>query len=141
MGNGPVYTSADSGVTWTKAPAPIRNWTSAASSSDGTRLVAVAADIKQIFVSTNSGVNWLSTGAPGAEWSSVASSADGSKLVAVAGGALGVGVFDAEDERAAVPPREEPVEERRPRPADVQVAGRRRRKAHPDGHLMILAGC
>src|SRR5207253_7381180 len=82
---------ADSGVTWTKAPAPIRNWTSAASSSDGTRLVAVAADINQIFVSTNSGVNWMSTGAPGAKWTSVASSADGSKLVAVAGGALGVG--------------------------------------------------
>ena len=37
---------------------------------------------------------------------------------------LEVGVFDAQDERAAVPPGEEIVEKRGTRAADVQVAGR-----------------
>ncbi len=36
---------------------------------------------------------------------------------------LGVGVLDAEDERPVVPARKEPVEQRRARVADVQVAG------------------
>ena len=40
--------------------------------------------------------------------------------------ALGVRVFDAQHERAAVPPGVQPVEQRRPGAADVQVAGRRR---------------
>jgi hypothetical protein len=39
--------------------------------------------------------------------------------------ALDVGVFDAQDEHAAEPPREKPVEKRGTRAADVQVAGRR----------------
>ena len=43
--------------------------------------------------------------------------------------ALDVGVFDAQDERAAVAPRVEPVEERRAGAADVQVTGRRGREA------------
>ena len=34
-----------------------------------------------------------------------------------------VGVLDAQDKLAAVVPREQPVEQRRPRPADVQKAG------------------
>ena len=37
-------------------------------------------------------------------------------------GPLGIGVLDAEYERAARPTREEPVEERRARVADVQLA-------------------
>ena len=36
---------------------------------------------------------------------------------------LEIGVLDAQDEDAAVPSREQPVEERRARAADVQVAG------------------
>mgnify|MGYP003694725645 CR=1 FL=1 len=36
---------------------------------------------------------------------------------------LGVGVLDAEDERAVVPAREQPVEERRARVADVELTG------------------
>ena len=43
--------------------------------------------------------------------------------------ALGVGVLDAQHEHAAVAAREQPVEERRARAADVQVAGGRRREA------------
>jgi hypothetical protein len=38
--------------------------------------------------------------------------------------ALEIGVFDAQHERAAVPPGEEIVEQRGTRAADVQVAGR-----------------
>ena len=49
--------------------------------------------------------------------------------------ALDVGVFDAQDERAAVPPRVEPVEERRARAADVQIAGGRGRKTNAWDHV------
>jgi hypothetical protein len=42
---------------------------------------------------------------------------------------LHVGIFDPEDEDAAVTPRVEPIEECRARAADVQIASRRRRKA------------
>ena len=45
-------------------------------------------------------------------------------LLGLLGRALGVGVLDAEDERAVVAAREQPVEERRARVADVQLAGR-----------------
>ena len=44
--------------------------------------------------------------------------------------ALDVRVFDAKDEHAAVPAAIEPVEERCPRVADVEVAGGAGRKAH-----------
>jgi hypothetical protein len=67
--------------------APAANWTSVASSADGTKLVA-AATINPlggglIYASTNSGLTWTLTGAPtNNHWTAVASSADGSKLVA-----------------------------------------------------------
>ena len=51
---------------------------------------------------------------------------------------LGVGVLDAQHERAAMPPREQPVEERRARAADVQVAGRRRCEPDARAHLTIV---
>ena len=47
---------------------------------------------------------------------------------------LEVGVFDAQHERAAVPPGEEIVEKRGTRAADVQVAGRRRRESDARSH-------
>ena len=47
------------------------------------------------------------------------------------GRSLRIGIFDAKNEGAAVPPREQPVEERRARAADVQIAGRRRRESNP----------
>ena len=49
---------------------------------------------------------------------------------------LGVGVLDAQHEHAAMPPRVEPVEERRARAADVKVSGRRRREADAN-HLVL----
>ncbi len=45
---------------------------------------------------------------------------------------LRVGVFDPQDERACVTPREAPVVERGAGPADVEVAGRRRGYADAD---------
>src|SRR4029079_13896238 len=48
--------------------------------------------------------------------------------------AVCVGVLDAQEALAAAPAREEPVEEERPDPADVQKTRRRRRHADSDGH-------
>ena len=47
--------------------------------------------------------------------------------------AAGVGVLDAEDERAAVVAREGPAEQSRAGHADVRVAGRRRAEPGDDG--------
>ena len=58
-----------------------RSWRSVASSSDGSKLVAVVSS-GQIYTSVNSGVNWTARDSA-RNWNSVASSSDGSKLVAV----------------------------------------------------------
>src|SRR4051795_11167688 len=54
-------------------------------------------------------------------------------------------IFDAQHERSFVTPRKEPVEERRPGAAHVQIPGRRRRKANADHltdyRLIRGAGC
>jgi hypothetical protein len=78
---GGIYTSVNSGATWTQTSATNWNWTSISSSSDGTKLAAVAAGCG-IFTSTNSGATWTQTSAPSADWTSIASSSDGNKLVA-----------------------------------------------------------
>ena len=61
----------------------------------------------------------------------------------LARGALEVGVLDAQDERAALPAREQPVEERRARVADVQLPGRARSEAESHqvfGHSALISG-
>ncbi len=87
---GPIYTSTDSGATWTPSGAPSNVWYSVACSADGTRLVAAAyAGPSQIggtgliFTSTNSGTTWTNALPPTNYWMSVASSADGTHLIAV----------------------------------------------------------
>ena len=60
-----------------------RNWVAAASSADGTKLVA-AVDGGRIYTSTDSGATWISQESDRA-WYAVASSADGTKLVAGVG--------------------------------------------------------
>ena len=47
---------------------------------------------------------------------------------------LGVGVVDAEDERPAMSPREQPVEQRRADAADVEIPGRAGGEAGANGH-------
>jgi hypothetical protein len=86
---GGICTSADFGATWTATGAPSNNWSSVASSADGTRLVAVASwwygqGDGLIYTSTNAGANWTQTSAPTNNWSSVACSADGTIVVAAA---------------------------------------------------------
>ena len=73
---GYIYLSTDSGVTWTRRE-NARNWTSVASSSDGTVLVGVV-DNGQIYVSTDSGANWTPRGMDSG-WHVVVSTADGTK--------------------------------------------------------------
>jgi hypothetical protein len=91
--SGKIYTSTNSGVTWTANTNFAPNvWSSVASSADGTRLVAAAGfslgswllGDGSIYVTTDSGSTWVRTGAPTNDWTSVASSADGTKLVAAA---------------------------------------------------------
>jgi len=70
---------------WVQTSAPITNWYSIASSSDGSKLAAVQYE-GGIYTSINFGKNWtLQPGAPSAYWNSIASSSDGSKLAAMMG--------------------------------------------------------
>ena len=79
---GSIYTSKNSGNTWSLTSAPNASWFSVASSTNGDKLV-VAANGGPIYTSTNAGVTWQAeTNAPNAAWASVASSADGNKLSA-----------------------------------------------------------
>jgi hypothetical protein len=82
--SGGIYTSTNSGVTWTQTSAPNVEWYSIALSSDGSKLAAVVWG-GGIYTSTNSGLTWTQTSAPGGStrWRSIASSADGTKLAAV----------------------------------------------------------
>jgi hypothetical protein len=81
-----LYTSSNSGVTWTPHPEAAQNWTAVASSVDGSKLVAVAGgpvEAEFVWISHDSGASWILTNdAPQAGWTSVASSADGNRLVA-----------------------------------------------------------
>ena len=88
---GTIYTSTNSGATWTLTSAPVTNWFAVASSADGVKLAAAAGDgvlgfngpiIGPIYTSTNSGATWAQSSAPGELWSCIASSADGGELIA-----------------------------------------------------------
>ncbi|MGA2281254.1 MAG: hypothetical protein ABSG80_13220 [Verrucomicrobiota bacterium] len=89
---GYIYTSTNSGASWTPRAANVGNmyWSSIASSADGTRLVATVGytiyNVGQsglIYSSSDSGVTWAQAGnSSSLHWSCVASSADGTKLVA-----------------------------------------------------------
>lgn len=76
-----MYTSTDSGETWTAREA-VRNWYVTASSADGAKLAA-AEQGGRIYISSDGGVSWTSNESD-RTWSSVALSADGSKLAATA---------------------------------------------------------
>ena len=84
-----IYTSIDSGGTWTNNGKSSGNngWRSVASSSDGSRLVAVGDNGDgngKISTSSDSGATWVArTGAGSHNWKFVASSSDGSHLAAI----------------------------------------------------------
>ncbi len=83
MQNGYIYTSTNSGGSWTEQKTPgARGWYGVASSADGTKLAAIEYG-GNIFVSANSGAAW-SAKATRLNWVGIASSADGSKLTAIA---------------------------------------------------------
>lgn len=79
--------------TWEQSGAQLENYTSIASSADGSKMAAAFAGSggDGIFLSINSGRTWGSSGASSSlQWHAIASSADGSKLVAAVtnGGAI-----------------------------------------------------
>ena len=83
---GGIYTSINSGSSWTETSATSGDWYSVASSSDGTKLVAVVYG-GGIYTSPDSGGSWsLQTSAGFRNWTSVASSSNGTKLVALVNG-------------------------------------------------------
>jgi hypothetical protein len=88
---GGIYTSTNCGATWTSNAAPYLEFTSVASSADGTRLVAAA--FGGIYTSINSGASWVSNSVPAYNWFSVASSADGGMLVVAAEPGTGVPIY------------------------------------------------
>ena len=78
-----IYTSTNSGATFTqRTSAGQRDWVAATSSSDGT-LLAAAATGGFLYTSTDSGVTWTAR-ASSQNWRGIASSSDGTKLVASA---------------------------------------------------------
>ena len=82
-----IYTSDNSGVSWTaQTNSTIQSWSCIASSSDGSKLAACV-NGGYIYTSNNSGNSWiLQTSSSSQLWSSIASSADGSKLAACVNG-------------------------------------------------------
>ncbi|WP_285415304.1 hypothetical protein [Variovorax sp. efr-133-TYG-130] len=80
-GSGDLYTSSDSGATWSLRLTG-QTWSGVASSSDGLALLA-STNGGALFRSTDGGNSWSNDGSSRA-WSAVASSADGSRLVATA---------------------------------------------------------
>src|SRR5205814_872554 len=65
---GPIYISTNSGANWMPSSAPTTNWTSVASSADGTKLVAAAGGLDgpagAIYLSADGGRNWTASSAP-----------------------------------------------------------------------------
>jgi hypothetical protein len=76
---GQIFTSHDYGATWS-AHGPGENWTSVATSTQGTRLAAVGT-MTQIYLSVDSGTTWVPSG-PTANWTSISCSGDGIELAA-----------------------------------------------------------
>lgn len=78
---GGIYTSTNSGTTWSLTGAPLAAWNCLAASADGNRLVAGVSN-SVIYASVNFGATWSAlAGVTNSVWSALASSADGSKLV------------------------------------------------------------
>lgn len=89
---GGIYTSANSGTTWTITAAPWTNWSCLAASADYTHIIAGVSN-GIIYSTANFGANWIPlTGATNIAWTALVSSADGTKLVGAANIASG-GIF------------------------------------------------
>jgi photosystem II stability/assembly factor-like uncharacterized protein len=89
---GQIHLSSNSGASWRTPRSTLENtnslrqfWLSIASSSDGSKLVAVNA-AGSIYTSKNFGKNWSLSGAPSEPWFSVACSTNGERIVVAANG-------------------------------------------------------
>ena len=96
-GSGQIYTSTDSGATWTARAGSLGSlpWSSVASSADGTKLVAMVygtSGSSGIYTSTDSGGSWTFQGMA-SYCSAVASSADGTNLVATFSSGANQGIY------------------------------------------------
>ena len=86
---GYLFTSADSGASWSYNESLRNSWRAVASSSDGTRLIACT-DLNgvyygRIYLSADSGESWQAVGDPtmARTWVAVASSSNGTVLAAI----------------------------------------------------------
>ncbi len=82
---GYVYTSSDSGETWTNTTTNLgsKYWTSTATSADASRIVATT-NVGEIYVSLDNGGSWIDRSPAGQNnWTSVAMDEDGTRIVAV----------------------------------------------------------
>jgi len=79
QGHSYIYTSTDSGVSWTQGNADQQKWVSVASSADGSKLVAAANGVSSIrrWSRARPGRNPGRNKVCSTNWTSVASSADG----------------------------------------------------------------
>jgi hypothetical protein len=81
---GYIFTSTNSGSTWTQTSAPQKNWSAITSSSDGTIIAASVFTAGFVYTSINSGSNWTQisppSGAPTGDYNTITSSSDGLKL-------------------------------------------------------------
>lgn len=77
---GYIYTSNNGGTTWTERTSPgQQSWWGITSSSDGTKLAAVASTV--VYTSNDSGANWTANTPSGLSFGySITSSADGTRL-------------------------------------------------------------
>ncbi len=82
---GYIYTSTDSGVTWTaRMTDATRYWRSITSSTDGKNLAAVVSSSGYIYTSTDYGATWTPRMTDATRsWYSITSSSDGQNLAAV----------------------------------------------------------
>ena len=93
-GTGGIYTSDNSGATWSGPNGDTSSpWRSIASSADGSKLVAANASGGIGGIYTNSGTSWGKALAGAVNWSSVASSADGSRLAAAISNSASGGIY------------------------------------------------
>ncbi len=88
--DGYIWTSGDSGTTWTPHTSTGGNtWSGITSSSDGTKLAVVVSG-GYVYTSTDSGITWTQrTSAGRSGWSGITSSSDGTKLAAAVSGSTG----------------------------------------------------
>ena len=87
-GNNHIYSSSDSGATWTERTGVSATWAGVACSADGSRIYAAAAS-GSLYASIDYGASWSLRAGANTVGATIASSADGTKLVtAMSGGRI-----------------------------------------------------